>query len=316
VVIVAGFAFDHEDFARALLAREGRPVPEVAAPPFRLATFLAAATLLFSSFIGFDSIAQAGGEAKNPARNLPLATGLAVLVAGGFYLLFTAAVYHAVPWPYVAEQAMVRDVTAPGLLGQLLPAGFTVAIVGGAAVALTNDLPAMLLAVSRLLFAWGEDGILPAAVARVHQHWHTPHLALLVSGAVASVGVLGSHLAGDFFLGVDILVTSMLVNFIVMCLSVLSLPRRNPELARRITVMPSRRAQVAVASLGALLLSLFLVVHVTKDLSSSARAFYLRSTPVWLVVMAAGSLLYWRARARLRRQGVDVRAAFGALPAE
>ena len=35
---------------------------------------------------------------------------------------------------------------------------------------------------------------------------------------MASVGILGSHLAGDFFLGVDILVTSMLVNFLLMCL--------------------------------------------------------------------------------------------------
>jgi len=316
IVIVAGFAFDHQDFARAVLAREGRGLPSAEAPAFRLGTFLAASTLLFSSFIGFDSIAQAGGEALHPGRNLPLATGLAVAIAGTFYLLFTAAVYHAVPWPYVAEQAMLRDVTAPGLLGYLLPAGWTVAIVGGAAVALTNDLPAMLLAVSRLLFAWAEDGILPPSVALVHPRWQTPHVALLLSGLVASVGVLGSHLAGDFFLGVDILVTSMLVNFIVICLSVLALPRRNPDLARRVTVVPSRTAQVVLSSLGALLLVLFLGVHVVKDLRGPARAWYFRSTPVWLAVMAVGSVLFLRAQRRLRQRGVDVDAAFGALPRE
>jgi len=316
IVIVAGFAFDHGDFARAVLAREGRPLPPSEPPAFRLGAFLAASTLLFSSFIGFDSIAQAGGEARNPGRNLPLATGLAVATAGTFYLLFTAAVYHAVPWSYVAEQARLRDVTAPGLLGYLLPAGWTVAIVGGAAVALTNDLPAMLLAVSRLLFAWAEDGIFPPSVARVHPRWQTPHVALLLSGLVASVGVLGSHLAGDFFLGVDILVTSMLVNFIVICLSVLALPRRNPELARRVTVVPARTAQVVLASLGALLLLLFLGVHVVKDLTGPARAWYFRSTPVWLAVMAAGSVLFLRAQWRLRQRGVDVDVAFGALPRE
>ena len=35
---------------------------------------------------------------------------------------------------------------------------------------------------------------------------------------MATLGILGSHLAGDFFLGVDILVTSMLVNFLLMAI--------------------------------------------------------------------------------------------------
>ena len=120
VVIVAGFAHDHTDFAAALLAREGRSVApgSEALPGWR--TLLAATPVLFASFIGFDSIAQAGGEAKNPTRALPLAIGLSVFTVGAFYLLFTAAVYHAVPWSYVAEQSLQRDVTAPGLLG--LPA--------------------------------------------------------------------------------------------------------------------------------------------------------------------------------------------------
>ena len=67
-VIVAGFSFDHADFARAAaMTRDGRAilVATASAPPapFRLASFLSASALLFSSFIGFDSIAQAGGEA-------------------------------------------------------------------------------------------------------------------------------------------------------------------------------------------------------------------------------------------------------------
>jgi len=205
-----------------VLEREGRVIATAAGvgeAPFRLAPYLAAAALLFSSFIGFDSIAQAGGEARNPNRSLPLAIGIAIITVGTFYFLFTAAVYHAVPWTYIAEEAATRDLTAPGMLGYLLPVGWTVAIVAGAAIALINDLPAMLLAVSRLMFAWAEDGIFPRRVARVHPERHTPDVAIMLSGAMASVGILGSHLAGDFFIGVDILVTSMLVNFLFMCLS-------------------------------------------------------------------------------------------------
>ena len=316
IVIVAGFAFNQADFALALQARENRAVPPLTSVPFDLSRFLAAASILFSSFIGFDSIAQAGGEAKNPGRNLPLAIGIAVVTVGAFYMLFTAAVYHAVPWTYVAEQAMTRDVTAPGLLGMLLPAGWTVAIVAGAAVALANDLPAMLLAVSRLMFAWAEDGIAPKALARVHPRWGTPHIALLASGLMASVGILGSHLASDFFLGVDILVTSMLVNFLLMCASVLALPATNPAIARRITVLPSRSLQAPIAGLGVVLLSGFLAVHIAKDLAAPVSHWALRSTFVWIVVMTFASFIYWLEVRKLRRQGFDLDAHFKALPAE
>ncbi len=316
VVIVAGFLFDHGDFAAGLMASEGRAVPATPDAPFRLGPFLAAAALLFSSFIGFDSIAQAGGEARNPARNLPLATCLAVVTVGAFYLLFTAAIYHAIPWSFMAEEAQVRDLTAPGLLGYLLPTGWTVAIVAGAAVALVNDLPAMLLAVSRLMFAWAEDGIFPRGVARVNARWRTPHVALIASGLMATVGILGSHLAGDFFLGIDILVTSMLVNFLLMCLSLLTLARRNPEQAAAMQVLRNRRAQIVVGTVGVALLSVFLVVHVNKDLSADVGAWYFHSTWVWVGVMALASAIFFTRMARMRGRGADTRALFRELPRE
>lgn len=315
VAIVAGFAHDHGDFAAALAATEGRTVPPAPDAPFRLGPFLAASALLFSSFIGFDSIAQAGGEAKRPDRNLPLAVGLAVVTVGTFYLLFTSAVYHAVPWSFVAEEAQRRDLTAPGLLGYLLPTGWTLAIVGGAAVALVNDLPAMLLAVSRLLFAWAEDGIFPKKAAAVHPRRRTPYVALVASGVVASVGILGSHFAGDFFLGIDILVTSMLVNFALVCLSLLTLRRRNPALASRIKVLTRPWTRTAAGATGVAVMSGFLAVHVWKDLSASVDAWYFHSTPVWLAVMALATAIYFRETAELRRTGALERR-FGSLPPE
>ena len=316
VVIVAGFALDHGDFAAALAASEGRAVPDDVAPMLRPDVFLAASVLLFATFIGFDSIAQAGGEAKSPARNLPLAIGVAITVVGGFYFLFTAAVYHAVPWSFVAAEAQMRDLTAPGLLGYMLPAGWTVAIVGGAAVALINDLPAMLLAVSRMMFAWAEDGIFPKRAAAVNRRWRTPHVAIVASGVTASVGILGSDLAGDFFLGIDILVISMLVNFGLICLALLTLPGRNPELAGRVTVLAGRPGRILVGGAGVVLLGTFLLIQVFRDLSTEVEAWYFHPTWVWLLVMAVASAVYWREMAALKRSGADVERIFRELPPE
>ena len=175
----------------------------------------------------------------------------------------------------------------------------------------------MLLGVSRLMFAWADDGIFPARVAAVHPRYRTPHVAIVASGVMATLGVIGSHLAGDFFLGVDILVTSMLVNFLLMAVSVLTLPRRNPALARRGHGACRRaRSRCRSACSSVIVLAGFLAVHTWKDLTAPAAAWYFRSTWLWAIVMAArlGDLLARSAGAQGR--GVDLRARFAALPPE
>lgn len=315
IVIIAGFTHTPEAFAQNLLEREGRPIPDTETS-FSFRTLLTAAALLFSSFIGFDSIAQAGGEAKRPQRNLPLAIAIAVLGVGTYYFVFTAAVYHVVPWPFVAEEALQRDISAPGLLGYVLDPGWAVVIILGAAIALINDLPAMLLSVSRLMFAWAEDGIFPQGVARIHPRRHTPYRAILLSGGMASIGILGSHLAGDFFLGIDIMVTAMLVNFLLMCITVIALPHYNPALAKDVAVFRRRPVQLLLAISGAVLLTVFLVVHTVKDLRAEVDAWYFHSTWVWLLVLGLASLIFWWKRQQLVRRGVSVREAFKRLPEE
>ena len=244
IVIFAGFFHNQDDFIKALELKDGQHFAITKAIKFDWTIFLTASALLFSSFIGFDSIAQAGGEARNPTKNLPKAILLAIFGVGCFYFLFAAAVYHTVPWSYIAAESLNKDLTAPGLLSYVLPSYLGVAIIFGASIALINDLPAMLLSVSRLMFAWAEDGIFPEKIATVHSTRKTPQIALFIAGAMASVGILGSHFAGDFFLGVDIMVTAMLVNFLLMCVTLVALPRINPLLASKISIFKSRALSI------------------------------------------------------------------------
>ena len=316
IVIIAGFFFTQEDFAAGLLAKEGRVhIPEVNGT-FNINTLITAAAVLFASFIGFDSIAQAGGEARNPSRSLPLAIALSMIVVGSFYMLFTAAVYHAVPWTFIAQEAISKDITAPGMLNYILPSGLTIVIVAGAAIALINDLPAMLLAVSRLMFAWAEDGIFPKNVAYVHPRFHTPHIAILLSGGMASIGILGSHFAGDFFLGIDIMVTSMMVNFLLMCITLIMISRINPTLTREIKIIRNRSIQKVLGWAGIFILSSFLIIHIWKDLSSDVEAWYYHSTTIWLIVMTIASIIFFKEFAILKKKGIDTDQLFNNLPPE
>lgn len=313
IVIISGLSFNQTDFTKALLEKEGKGIPEIA-NSFDWRIFLTASALLFSSFIGFDSIAQAGGEAKNPTKNLPRAIGLAIFGVGLFYILFSFSVYHAVPWEFVAAEAMSKDITAAGLLSYVLPSWLGVLILFGAAIALLNDLPAMILSVSRLIFSWAEDGIFPKSFSSIHPNHQTPHRAILLSGFMATFGILGSHFAGDFFLGIDIMVTSMLVNFLLISVSLLFLPRRNPKLASKVTIIKSRVTQQIIAILGVISLSGFLIIHTIKDLNATVSAWYFHSTPVWLIVMLVASILFWIRWVKLQKEGINTQERFSTLP--
>jgi len=316
IVIIAGFSYDTNDFLGALKEKEGRDFTVVPDIDFDWRIFLSAAALLFSSFIGFDSIAQAGGEAKNPTKSIPTAILLAILGVGCFYFLFAAAVYHTVPWSFVASEAMEQDITAPGLLSYVLPSSLGIAILIGAAIALINDLPAMLLSVSRLMFAWAKDGIFPSSISKIHTKNHTPYMALLVAGTIASIGVLGSHFAGDFFLGIDIMVTSMMVNFLLMCITLLSIRKVNPALAQNIAVLKNRKLQLVIGWFGVITLLGFLSIHLYKDLTAQTEAWYFHSTPIWLIVMGLASLIFaykWR---KLKKSTTNLSKQFLELPEE
>lgn len=315
IVIVSGFVFSQKEFIDAVKA-SGQEITVQESLDFNWLHFFSASALLFSSFIGFDAIAQAGGEAKNPNRTLPKAILLAILIVGGFYFLFTAAVYNTVPWSFVASESLVKDISAPGLMGYVLPQSFAIAILIGAAIALINDLPAMLLSVSRLVFAWAEDGIFPKKAALIHHKHQTPHIALYVSGAMASLGVLGSHFAGDFFLGIDIMVTSMMVNFLLMCVTLIGIQKVNPTIAKDITMIKSMVMRKGLGITGVIFLVGFLTIHLWKDQNADVSAWYFHSTPIWVIVMIIGSIIYFSKIQVLKKAGIDTKALFKKLPLE
>jgi amino acid transporter len=198
----------------------------------------------------------------------------------------------------------------------VLPRGVDLIILLGAAIALINDLPAMLLSVSRLMFAWAKDRIFPEVIARVHPKYYSPHVALLCAGGIASIGVLGSHFAGDFFLGIDIMVTSMLVNFLLMSISVLTLPGVNAGLAAQIAVFKNRKLQLLIGWAGVLFISGFLMIHVYKDLTQEGVAWYFHSTYVWLIVMGLASAVFVTKWVALQKEAPDYLERFKNLPNE
>ena len=313
IVIVSGLLFNQNDFIEAVFEIEKREITSIQYKQFDWRVFLTASTLLFSSFIGFDAIAQTGNEAKNPTKNIPRAILIAIFIVSIYYILFTISVYNIVPWNFVADESIVKDITAPGLLSYVLPSFWGILIILGATIALINDLPAMILSVSRLMFAWSKDKIFPEKISSIHNKYNTPHISILIVGGVASIGSIGSHFAGDFFLGIDIMVTSMMINFLLMCITVITIVKVNPKLYQEITILQNRQLQKFIGYIGSVIIVLFLIIHTYKDLTSDVDAWYFPSTFIYLIVMTLASLYFFIRWIKIKRNNKHI---FKSLPSE
>jgi basic amino acid/polyamine antiporter, APA family len=315
IMTTVGFLAQPGDFERMLAAKGIAMPPAAPLPTFSIGAFLGTCVILFSSFIGFDAIAQAGGEAKSE-RDLPRSIVIAIAFVMVYYILFTSAVYRAVPWQYMYLRSLVEDFSAPTLMAPFLPAWLGIVILLAVTAAILNAILGVMLGNSRMLYAFAADRVFPASLAAIHPRFRTPSLAITVTAIVGSMSVVGCHLAGDFFLGVDMLVLSMLLNFILMAVAVITLPRVNPQLYRAVGFLRSRGTQVAIAVVATSLLTVLLLIKVVGDLGSNT-PWYFKSTFIWVVVMGAAAVVFRRFWAALERQGVDPRRdIFSRLPEE
>jgi amino acid transporter len=162
------------------------------------------ATMTFA-FAGLELAPTLGGEIRDPAATLRrgvLVSGLAIVA---MYVLGTAAILVALPHETVsvtngmpqAVQALVdRLGEGLGFLPMLIALLLTAGNLGG--------LSAWLAGSARLPFAAGVDQALPPAFARLHPRWQTPHVSLLLIGALATVfivaGLAGSTVTSAYLL--------------------------------------------------------------------------------------------------------------------
>ena len=281
---------------------------QVSPGPSAPATIPLAVAWLFFAYIGFAGISQAGGEARNPRRVLPRAFLIATAVICGYYLLFSWAVYHAFGWRFVTGfvAASGGSANVPLLIGIVMHPALAAFVALMAALALANDIPPMLLATSRLFFAWARDGIFPRGLASINQRFHTPHWALTACALVATGFVIACFLWQSYFDAVDTVVLALTFTYLLVAISVLTLPSRNPKIAAQVSFIRSRPAQIALAILA--IVFLLPLLAAVPFLQGRATMLF------WLAVMCAGALLFAIMWQRAKARGEDLAAVFADLP--
>jgi len=180
--------------------------------------------VLFFSYIGFDAVSVAAQEAKNPQRDIPLGMLGSLVICTGLYMVMSyvltgIANYTTLNVAHPVSQA-VEALPATRWLTQYVNIG---AVVGLASVVLV-----LLLAQSRIFYAMGRDGMIPAIFHEVHPKFRTPAKSSII------VGIFSALLAG--FLPLDILgqlvSIGTLLAFAIVCVGVMVLRVRAPNAKR------------------------------------------------------------------------------------
>lgn len=142
----------------------------------------------FSCFVGFESAALYGKEAANPKRTIPLATSIAVLLIGGFYLATSWIAIGAVGVPSAQNVAIQQG----GMFMLDLITQYEGQIGGDiAGILLCTSILATYIAIhaaaARYLHALADEGLFPRILARFDDVRNVPKAATLCLSAVTFI---------------------------------------------------------------------------------------------------------------------------------
>ncbi len=185
----------------------------------------AAASSIFFSYIGIDTIATAGDEVKDPKRTLPLAILFTLIIVTTVYVL--VAIIGVGTQPYTQfngnEAGLVqilRRITGATWPGVVLSMGAVISIFSITLVTIYGQ--------TRILYTMSRDGMFPPIFAKVNAFSHTPRKNTVIVGTLVAIAAA--------LLPLDVLadLTSMgtLVAFAIVSAGVIILRRTRPDLPR------------------------------------------------------------------------------------
>ncbi len=154
---------------------------------------MSGAVLTFYAFIGFEDMLNVSEEVKEPEKNLPKGIILAVGIATVLYILVSITAVSVVDSQRLADPkngvplAQITAEAAPWVPGWVYWA-ITLFAVGN--TALLNYVMG-----SRLLYGMARQGLLPSVLGKVHARTRTPHISILVLGALVLVLAFSGNIA-------------------------------------------------------------------------------------------------------------------------
>jgi len=139
----------------------------------------------FFSFVGFESAASLGEEAKKPLSTIPKAILYSAIFVGIIFVIFS----YTEVLGFIGSTVKLNEADAPlNTLADLNSVGFLGPIITlGAVVSFFACILACANAGARVLFSIGRHGIVHYSVGSVHEENKTPHIAIAVISLIATL---------------------------------------------------------------------------------------------------------------------------------
>ncbi|MBM3307490.1 MAG: amino acid permease [Candidatus Eisenbacteria bacterium] len=140
----------------------------------------ATAGLVFVSYGGLLKVASISEEVREPGRLLPLGMVLSWVVACLMYVLIVFVTSGVLDAHVLDRSTMPISLGAEAIMGRPGMIALSVAAI----LAFLTTANGGIMAASRYLLALSRDGLIPEPFGRIGQRFRTPHVALLVTGAL------------------------------------------------------------------------------------------------------------------------------------
>lgn len=189
--------------------------------PFGFSGVITGAATVFFAYIGFDVIATASEEVKNPGKTMPIGIIGSLAICTALYIAVSAVLTGMIPFTELNVGAPVA--LALESVGHNSIAGI---ISVGAVMGITTVILALIYAQVRLSFAMSRDGLLPKMMSSVNEKTKTPFKNTWLTG------ILAACIAGF----VDLTTLAHLVNmgtlaaFTLISIAIIVLRKKFPDL--------------------------------------------------------------------------------------
>ena len=191
---------------------------------------LASAMLIATyDYWGYYNVCFLGDEVKDPARNIPRALLLSILLVACLYIVMNVSILAVVPWRELASRGAGNDLYVVSLFMQKIYGHWAATLVTGLVMwTAFASVFSLMLGYSRVPYAAALDGNYFRMLAKVHPKHRFPYVSLLSLGGVAAIFC--------FFRLADVIaalvVIRIMLQFLVQAIGVIVLRVRRPEMPR------------------------------------------------------------------------------------
>jgi amino acid transporter len=266
--------------------------------------FLAALAPLFFSYGGFEGLAQTAGETKESRRSLPIIFINGILISMVIFFLMSVVAFGVMPHQELAQSSYAMSDAAR----RFLPWWGGAVVTIGAMMAFATSLNATLFVPTRILYIFGEERMMPSALARVGRRSHIPWMSLLVNTGIA----LTLMWTKSFKYVLDIVLVAMFLYYGLHSASLVVLPFLRPELYRKAHVRPRPALLVFYGLVSVIAMGYLAMTTIASDIAKQQNLLpEQRGFAVWqmlLLWVIVGTILYKIGRWQGGRLGHDYKS--------